>query len=71
MEEHALFKVKVDLTTLSQLLLIFYFDLKLGESHQICTGWFGKYIFTKFIPEVNGKTFQIQLKSLLWAQVRK
>ena len=38
----------------------------LEESHQICAGWFGKYIFTKLIPKVNGKMFGIQLKNTVF-----
>ena len=38
----------------------------LEKSHQICAECFGKCIFTKLIPKVNGKTFGIQLKNTVF-----
>ena len=38
----------------------------LEESHQICAGWFGKYILTKLILKVNGKMCEIQLKNTVF-----
>ena len=38
----------------------------LERTHQICAGCFGKCIFIKLIPKVNGKTFGIQLKNTVF-----
>ena len=67
MGKHVLLKVKVGhLTTLSLSLLSFILIWNLEKSHQICAGCFGKYIFTKLIPKVNGKMFGIQLKKTVF-----
>ena len=65
MGEQVFLEIKVGhLTTLSPFLLLFILIWNLEKSHQICAGLFGKYIFTKLIPKVNGKMFEIQLKTL-------
>ena len=64
---HVLLKVKVGhLTTLSPSLLLFHFDLELGEvTPNLCWMVWQIYFF-KLIPKVNGKTFGIQLKNTVF-----